>query len=211
MSTQLLLVSEAPTLPGQAPTAARAWAGTIAPDWVAARQLYTALDGSSVLELMALPDVAKLALLDGWWQHCLQATRPYLQGDMCRQVLRFVEAPKDCTTPLPRTRYIQLRHVEVRPPVHEAYLAWREQTIFQVVREASEVETFLAYHSLISNEPGVMFVSGFSGSLAAYSAVFGSPAYQDIVRQAGNRFITGGERGLYTKLYQDISQPEPQP
>lgn len=79
------------------------------------------------------------------------------------------------------------------------------------MREASEVETFLAYHSLISSEPGVMFVSGFSGSLAAYSAVFGSPAYQDIVRQAGNRFITGGERGLYTKLYQDISQPEPQP
>lgn len=211
MSTHLLLVSEVPTLPGQALAAARAWAGATAPDWVPARQLYTALDGSSVLELLALPDMASLALLDGWWQHCLQATRSFLLGDMCRQVLGFVAAPKDCATALPSTRYIQLRHVEVCPPVHEAYLAWREQTIFQVVREASEVETFLAYHSLISSEPGVMFVSGFSGSLAAYSAVFGSPAYQEIVHQAGNRFITGGERGLYTKLYQDISQPEPQP
>lgn len=139
MSTQRLLVSEAPTLPGQAIAAARAWAGTMAPD-----------------------------MADSWWQHCLQATRPYLQGDMCRQVQRFVEAPKHCTTPLPRTRYIQLRRVEVRPPVHQAYLAWREQTIFQVVGGASEVETFLAYHSLISSEPGVMFASGFSGSLAAY-------------------------------------------
>ncbi|MGW7342673.1 hypothetical protein [Streptomyces sp. NPDC054854] len=67
------------------------------------------------------------------------------------------------------------------------------------MRTADEVEVFEAYHSVLSTEPGVMFVSGFSCDPAEYTAVFTSPRYQEIVRQAGDRFIAVGERGLYTR------------
>ncbi|MNV86891.1 hypothetical protein D3C71_1809580 [compost metagenome] len=100
---------------------------------------------------------------------------------------------------------MQLRHVEVRPARHAAYRAWREETIFQVVRDNTEVEVFLAYHSLVSSQPGVMFISGFSGSVQDYRAVFENEKYGEIVRQAGDQYITGGPGGLYTRIYQRAS------
>jgi hypothetical protein len=122
-------------------------------------------------------------------------------GDVRRQVLEFVEAPKPTATPLPQTPYVQLRHVEVRPPVYDRYRTWRDRTIFSVVRRSAEVDVFLAYHSLLSSEPGVMFVAGFTCEPEKYLGVFQSPEYQEIVRQAGDEYITGGERGLYTKVF----------
>lgn len=116
----------------------------------------------------------------------------------CRQ---YVEAPKPTNSLLPDTDYIQLRHVEVPPQRMQAYRQWREETIFDVVRGNDEVDTFLAYHSLISGQPGVMFIAGFSGDPAAYQQVFSSSRYKDIVQQAGTSYITGGSDGLYTRLY----------
>ncbi len=78
-----------------------------------------------------------------------------LKADFQRQLLRFVEAPKNIDAALPSTPYIQLCHVEVPPSVYPNYLAWRDRTIFNVVRNADEVDTFLAYHSVVSGEPGV--------------------------------------------------------
>ncbi|MEU9009331.1 hypothetical protein AB0D12_05995 [Streptomyces sp. NPDC048479] len=83
--------------------------------------------------------------------------------------------------------------------MHDAYREWRDRTIFDVVRTHDEVEVFLAYHSLLSTEPGVLFVSGFSVEPDVYQAVFTSPRYQDIVKQAGDTYIT--DRGLYTRIY----------
>ncbi|MDO5704278.1 MAG: hypothetical protein Q4G49_04290 [Paracoccus sp. (in: a-proteobacteria)] len=118
--------------------------------------------------------------------------------------MTFIEAPKPSRTDLPETPFIQLRHVEVKPHRMEAYRAWRERTIFEVVRAHEPAEIFLAYHSIISAQPGVMFIAGFSGSADEYSSAFTSDHYAEIVRQAGDDYITGGPGGLYTKIYRRV-------
>ncbi|MNF80484.1 hypothetical protein D3C84_627290 [compost metagenome] len=50
-----------------------------------------------------------------------------------------------------------------------------------------------------------MFISGFSGSVQDYRAVFENEKYGEIVRQAGDQYITGGPGGLYTRIYQRAS------
>lgn len=206
MSSKYLLASEVFTVPGKAAQVARKWADQRPPSFVVDRKVYEALDGSSALELIALPGLECVAELAPWWKQNWDAIGIDLHGDFRRQLLEFVEAPKDTSEALPSTPYVQMRHVEVSPPAYRDYLAWRDRTIFDVVRKAEEVEVFLAYHSLLSTEPGVMFVSGFSCEVDKYTSVFSSPAYQEIVRQAGDQYITGGERGLYTKVYRQAGK-----
>lgn len=204
MASPVLLVTEVFPVAGKVDALAASWAALPKPAASNARSVYKSLDQTSCLELIALSDTAQLADLDDFWQRSWSLLGVDLQGDFRRQLLRFVEAPKNVDEPLPKTPYIQMRHVEVRPAVYRDYLAWRERTIFDVVRKAPEVETFLAYHSVISSEPGVMFVSGFSCEVDHYSSVFNSAKYQEIVAEAGNTYITGGERGLYTKIYRAV-------
>jgi len=168
------------------------------------RQTYRAIDGNDVVELQGFDDLADIAALDAAWQDREPGIAPLLLGDVRRHVLRFVEAPKDCASLLPQTEHMQLRYVEVRPPRSADYHAWRKRTIFAVVREAPEVSVFLAYHTLISTQPGVMFVAGFDGPVAPYNAVFTSEQYRDIVQQAGDTYITGGTAGLFTRIYRRI-------
>lgn len=166
--------------------------------------LYRSTVDDTLLELTALTDVADLDKERAFFGTLFSALAPFVTGDFRRQVLEFVEAPKGTDASIPATPYIQLRHIEVPPAVSGAYREWREHTIFDVVRRAPEVEVFLAYHSLLSTEPGVMFVSGFSVEPDRYAAVFATEEYQDIVRQAGSSYISGGERGLYTTIYRRV-------
>lgn len=166
--------------------------------------LYRSTVDDTLLELTALGDITDLDEERSFFSPLSAELAPLIQGDFRRQVLEFVEAPKDSETAIPATPYVQLRHIEVPPAVSGAYREWRERTIFDVVRRASEVEVFLAYHSLVSTEPGVMFISGFSVEPDRYAAVFTTEEYQDIVRQAGSQFISGGERGLYTTIYRRV-------
>lgn len=199
MPAELVLISRYPAKPAAAP----ALAAKLAP--VARGRTLVALDDDEVVTLVPLE--AKTAL-DGL-RHSLSEDAAefaeFLSGDIRREIVSFVEAPKSCNGPLPDTPYIQLRHVEVKPEQYAAYRDWRDATIFDVVRNADEVENFLAYHSVVSGQPGVMFVSGFSVAPDTYGEVFASERYQDIVRQAGDRYITGGTGGLYTRIYADMS------
>lgn len=204
MSTPVLLLTELTPKPGAAQRAAHAWAALAPPEAVRERQIYVALDDSAVLELAALDSVAAAETLMPSWHASWDCLGADMVSDFRRQLLTAVEAPKDTAHALPATPYLQLRHVEVPPARFAAYRAWRERTIFDVVRTAPEVDVFLAYHSAISTEPGVMFVSGFSGAVDDYNAVFHSPRYQQIVREAGDQFITGGKKGLYTQIYRHV-------
>ncbi|MBC7859544.1 MAG: hypothetical protein H7Z39_12370 [Burkholderiaceae bacterium] len=204
MASTILLITESFPTAESFDAVANAWAAQSKPAACSARKVYTAIDESSCLELIALDNIAQVAELENHFQQSWSLTGLSLQADFQRQLLRFVEAPKDVDGAIPATPYIQLRHVEVRPPVYPDYLSWRERTIFNVVRNADEVEAFLAYHSVVSSEPGVMFVSGFSCPVEQYTSVFNSDHYKDIVAQAGNQYITGGERGLYTKIYHAV-------
>lgn len=131
--------------------------------------------------------------------------KEYISGDIKREILRYIESPISSKTAIPLTEYVQLRYVEVPPCAYKAYLQWRDETIFNVVRENDDIITsFDAYHSLISGIPGVMFISSFSGDVDSYLKPFTDERYNEIVRQAGNSYITGGNHGLYTKIYKKL-------
>ncbi|WP_137992723.1 hypothetical protein [Streptomyces vilmorinianum] len=201
MPANTLVVTEVLVEETSVETAVEAWRKHNAAHPAEGRSLYRGLEDNSLLELHPVDGLDAVPALRDQWQSLWTELTPLLAGDFSRQVLEFVEAPKSTDDLVPDTAYLQMRHVEVKPPVFEAYREWRDQTIFEVVRGADEVEVFLAYHSVLSTEPGVMFVSGFNVEPAAYTAVFTDERYQEIVRQAGDRYITGGERGLYTKIY----------
>ncbi|MFJ3835442.1 hypothetical protein ACIPY6_07975 [Streptomyces sp. NPDC090054] len=205
MSASLITAVELSVKPDQVDAAVTAWKAHHAASGFEGRALFRNLEGAGLLELAPVTGWEQFADLRSDWAQLWDTLAPVAEGDFRRQVLGFVDAPKPADTPLPQTPYIQMRHIEVPPRVHPAYRAWREETIYDVVRTADEVEVFEAYHSVLSTEPGVMFVSGFSCDPAEYTAVFTSPRYQEIVRQAGDRFIAGGERGLYTTIYARVS------
>lgn len=201
MSSRYMTASIYPVLENALPRVYDALASEV-PD----RALFRSLERSDVLELQAFDNFHQIADLEAQWDQQWAKTQPFLAGDVRRQVLRFVEAPKDCATPLPQTAHIQLRYVEVKPPRYGDYRKWREETIFSVVRSASVVDVFLAYHTLISTKPGVMFISGFDADVARYNGVFQSDKYREIVRQAGDSYITGGQARLWTQIFQAIGE-----
>lgn len=203
MPASMLMVTEVATGEGSTDQAAAEWSRLRA-ETGSDNVLYRAVTADALLELTALTDLEQLTKEAELFDRQFDELAPFVTGDFRRQVLAFVEAPKSTDTAIPSTRYVQMRHIEVPPGVFADYREWRERTIFDVVRRAGEVEVFLAYHSLFSTEPGVMFVSGFDVDPDRYAAVFSTPEYQEIVRQAGSKYIAGGERGLYTTIYERV-------
>lgn len=205
MSTALLLVTEVPVRDDMSDQAVKSWQELHARR-PAGRRLYRSLEDNTLLELAPLTGPAELATIQQDSRAQWEALADTLAGDFQRHVHEFVEAPKDCAEDLPDTPYIQLRRVEVKPPVLAEYRAWRDRTIFETVRSADESEVFLAYHSLLSTEPGVLFVAGFSVDPAQHNAVFRTPSYEAILEEVREKYIIpqGGEGGLYTKTYARI-------
>jgi len=170
------------------------------------RRVFKAVDHDEVIEIQAIADGTSLDEMAAGLNMVSTEYADYLVADVRRELLDYVEAPKSIEGLLPETPYIQLRHVEVKPAQMSAYRDWRDNTIFDVVRNSDQVEVFLAYHSVMSGQPGVMFIAGFSGSIDEYAAVFNTDRYKQIVREAGDQYITGGTDGLYTQIYQDPTE-----
>ncbi|HCB1211958.1 hypothetical protein [Alcaligenes sp.] len=205
MSAQFIMITEIDVTSGTTQEVVEKWRSITPAEDVLQRVFYRSTDDETVLEIVALNSLNVQGSLLSYFDTTTEAVREFLKSDFRRQLLSFVEAPRKTDGLLPSTQFLQLRHVEVLPPMYKAYRHWREETIFDVVRNAEVIELFLAYHSAISTEPGVMFLSGFNGDVDSYMKVFNSDRYKDIVQQAGNQYITGGEKGLYTRLYQLIS------
>jgi hypothetical protein len=204
MSATVLLVTELPVAAEQRDRAVEAWSEHLLASPGKDRVLYRCLEADTLLELRVLDGLDAIDAAEVDFDLLWSAVGPYAAGDFRRQVVRFVEAPKEPGTDLPQAPYVQLRYVEVKPPAYEAYRAWREETIFAVVRESDEVESFSAYHTVVSTQPGVLFVSGFSVPVEEYLAPFTNERYKEIVAQAGDRYITGGPGGLYTRCYERV-------
>ncbi len=198
MSTRFLMISRFPVKPGASNNLVSCFGEE------ETCRIFVALEGDEVMVLHALETNNSLENLSAEFSTDLKGHARLLTGDVNRELLEFVEAPKPIDSLLPDTPFVQLRHVEVKPEVMSDYRKWRDETIFDVVRQADEIEVFLAYHSVISGQPGVMFVSGFSCHPDLYGSVFASERYRTIVQEAGEQFITGGTNGLYTKIYEEI-------
>lgn len=197
MSSRFIMISRFRTIPGREQELISMLPQ--GPD----RRLLKSVENPEVIEIRALKDSLTLInLVTEAPQVDNSQIAGLLVADVRREILDFVEAPKDCADLLPRTRYIQLRHVEVKPSMMSAYRAWRDETIFEVVRAHDPAAVFLAYHSLISGVPGVMFLAGFDTDIATYTTAFTDDRYREIVQQAGDTYITGGTEGLYTEVYE---------
>ncbi|UTJ46773.1 hypothetical protein NLZ15_18395 [Atlantibacter subterranea] len=163
------------------------------------------LGTNELLELRAYDNLNALCNDEALFECDFKSFMPYLDGDISREIVKFVEAPITSKHELPRARYIQLRHVEVPPEKYEAYRAWRAETIFKVVHENKDkITSFSSYHSLISGHPGVMFVSAFDVDKDVYVEPFVDDRYKKIIRDADN-YITNKHGGLYTRIYRSIN------
>lgn len=166
---------------------------------------YISQDEGELIEFISLSSLNELAKYENNLASTFTDYANYICGDIKRELLTYVESPISSSTAVPQTKYVQLRHVEVLPTAYQRYLKWRNQTIFEVVRNNSTtIESFDAYHSLISQIPGVMFISCFNGSVETYLKPFTDDNYKNIVTQAGDSYITGGNEGLYTKIYKKL-------
>lgn len=201
MSASFLLVTELPVDPALINEAEEAWLSLNSDSPGRQRLLFRHEGNDSLLELAVLIRWEDLAAEEATRTEQWDNLAAFAAGDFRRQILELVEEPKPTVGQLPDTDHIQLRYVEVKPAVYEAYRAWREETIFDVVRNAPEIASFSAYHTVISTQPGVVFVSGFNVNADAYRAVFSSQRYRAIVQAAGDNYITGGNNGLFTKIY----------
>jgi hypothetical protein len=159
-------------------------------------------DVNELLELRAFNDLHEISWVEGELEAIFYRLADWLSGDIRRELLKFVESPIATDNLLPETRYIQLRHVEVPAENYADYRRWRDNTIFNVVRDNKDkIESFEAFHSLVSGLPGVMFISAFNGDKHIYEEIFTNDRYQKIIKQAGDNYISGGNDGLYTQFY----------
>jgi len=157
---------------------------------------------NELLELRSFNDIKEVSWVEEEMESMFHQFADVLSADIRRELLKFVESPIDSKRDLPETKYIQLRHVEVPAHNYEQYRQWRDETIFNVVRDNKDkIESFEAFHSLISGVPGVMFISAFNGDKETYKEAFTNARYQEIIQQAGDNYITGGNEGLYTRIY----------
>lgn len=167
------------------------------------RYYYSEEEGvNELLELRSFNDIKEISWVDEEMRSMFHRFAKVLSADIRRELLKFVESPIDNKKNLPESKYIQLRHVEVPAHNYQQYRQWRDETIFNVVRDNKDkIESFEAFHSLISSIPGVMFISSFNGNKEAYKEAFTNARYQKIIQQAGDNYITGGNEGLYTRIY----------
>ncbi|OCF95796.1 hypothetical protein [Gilliamella sp. wkB308] len=174
-------------------------------DLINKHSFYISDDKEELIEFIALGSLNELADYEKSFAQAFTEYANYLCGDIKRELLFYVESPIRSVTVIPQTNFVQLRHVEVLPTAYNAYLKWRNETIFNVVKSnINKITSFDAYHSLISQIPGVMFISCFNGAIEDYMKPFTDEHYKTIVAQAGDSYITGGKEGLYTKIYRKL-------
>lgn len=164
------------------------------------------LSGDDILEVTVCNDDSSLnnCIHDSLLLNLENKLVGSLLSDWKRQIIKLIDVVKPQIKLLPNTPYLQLRHIEVPLSQYQKYIEWRRKTIFAYVKNNAKVESFQAYHSILSTEPGVTFFSGFSCNEAEYLSSFNTEEYQQIIKEAGNQYICGGEKSLYTKIYQNL-------
>lgn len=125
----------------------------------------------------------------------------FLDSDFHQEIVALVKQVTPRENLLPTSTFMQLRHIEVPLSGIEEYLDWREGTIFDFVERNDKVKSFVAFHSLLSSTPGVLFITEFEGDPDDYRNSFLTPEYQKIIKEAGHDHIKGGLNTFeYTKV-----------
>lgn len=170
------------------------------------RKLYRKRGKSDFLELLLLDSPASFeAELNNDLRHTFnQAIKPLMRTDWRQEILSLKDVVVTNEQPLPDTKYLQLRYIEVPLSVYDEYFQWRKRTIFDYVKKFPQIDYFTAYHSILSTKPGVMFLSGFSGDVDQYMSIFNADQFQRISNEAKAKYIYGGDQGLSLTMYEKI-------
>lgn len=163
-------------------------------------------DPNAVLLLYEVEQLAQLPeiLQSKSMRQLVQQLQPLLASDFHQEVVGLVERVLPRQTLTPTTNFIQLRRIEVPLSGIESYLEWRERRIFAYVRQNKLVKSFLAFHSVFSTTPGVLFVAEFEASPGTFRDSFLTPAYREIITEANTHHIKGR---LSTVEYQRLANP----
>ena len=166
------------------------------------RCFYQEDNKTNLIELIAIEKFEDIEFLLKERTAMFDSMKHFIVSDLHQQVFSLVESVKPSSSKLPTSEKLQLRYIEVPLAVKSDYLEWREDTIFDVVRNANEVKYFQAYNTILSTQPGVMFFSEYEGDTEEYmNTVFRTPRYNEIVKNAGSKYISGGAEGLYLISY----------
>jgi len=168
------------------------------------RTLYYNEKMHSLLEIYGFSDLTQLnqELIVQSKSSYAQQILPWMDSDWRRQVLGLKDIVIDQNGIIPNSLYLQLRYIEVPLKKYEEYDNWRKNTIFKYVRQKEQIKSFLAYHTILSTRPGVMFICGFDCPTEDYLEIFSADEFQKISNEAKNKYIYNGPNGLFTKVYQ---------
>lgn len=203
---KLLVVNRFEILEGHLTEAEQLWANSLARKILKNLVIYKGLTDNRCVLLYEVEDLfeLQLKLASDEYQQTVQSLSSLMASDFRQEIVGLVEevCPRDTLVPI--TPFMQLRHIEVPLSGIEPYLEWRQRRIFDYVKRNDKVHSFLAFHSVFSTTPGVLFVVEFTDNPVEYRNSFLTSEYQAIIEEAGHAHIKGG---LNTVEYQLAVKP----
>lgn len=189
-----LVVTEFEFFPGKENTIVNIWNLSEAKKNLNESVLYKAIKKNTLVLLYKVEDFngAQKFIESIEFNHFIDDVAEYLNSDLHQEIVALVKHVEPRENLLPTSEFMQLRHIEVPLSGIESYLDWREETIFDYVRRNDKVKSFVAFHSLLSTTPGVLFVTEFEDDPDEYRESFLTPEYQKIIKEAGHDHIKGG-------------------
>ena len=206
MKAPYLAVMEWEVEEGKLDEAAKIWINSKVSNFFENSVLYKGLTKNS---LVVLYEVTNFSVIQQFvesdeFKQFVNAQAKYMQSDFHQSIVGLVEDVIRRKQLIPKTKYMQLRSIEVPLSDIDSYLEWRKRRIFEFVKRNDKVTSFLAFHSVFSTVPGVLFVTEFEGNPDEYRASFLTDEYKQIIKEAGHDHIKSGEQGLQTFEYEKV-------
>ena len=206
MKAPYLAVMEWEVEEGKLDEAAKIWSNSKVSNFFENSVLYKGLTKNS---LVVLYEVTNFSVIQQFvesdeFKQFVKAQAKYMQSDFHQSIVGLVEDVIRRKQLIPKTKYMQLRSIEVPLSDIDSYLEWRKRRIFEFVKRNEKVTSFLAFHSVFSTVPGVLFVTEFEGNPDEYRASFLTDEYKQIIKEAGHDHIKSGEQGLQTFEYEKV-------
>lgn len=199
-----LVVMEWEYMKGSEEKVASLWNQSEAKKLMPSSVLYKAIKKDTFVIIYSVKDFLEIQAFveSNEYKNFVNAIAEYTISDIHQDIHGFVDTVLPRESFVPQTKYMQLRQIEVPLSGIDDYLEWRKRTIFKYVQKNDKVTSFLAFHSVLSSTPGVLFVTEFEGDPDEYRNSFLTPEYQVIIKEAGHDHIKGG---LNTFEYELVS------
>ncbi|WP_297420039.1 hypothetical protein [Clostridium sp.] len=199
-----LVVMEWEYMKGSEEKVANIWNQSEAKKLMSSSVLYKAIKKDTFVIIYSVKDFLEIQAFveSNEYKDFVNAIAEYTISDIHQDIHGFVDTVLPRESFVPQTKYMQLRQIEVPLSGIDDYLEWRKRTIFKYVQKNDKVKSFLAFHSVLSSTPGVLFVTEFEGDPDQYRNSFLTPEYQVIIKEAGHDHIKGG---LNTFEYELVS------